>query len=56
MAKPPALTGKPDDLVYIHVKLPLWLKRKAVEKAKASAQDLTEYLRALLIQDLGAKR
>ena len=55
MPRPPATTGKPDDLSYVHLQIPLWLKRKAIAKAKSRAQGLTDYLRALLVADVGPK-
>jgi hypothetical protein len=55
MPRLPAIKRKPDDLSYVHLQIPLWLKRKAIDKAKTRAQGLTDYLRALLVQDVGTR-
>lgn len=47
--------GKPDDLVPIQVKMPLWLKKKALARAKERAQDLSAYVKALIIADAGER-
>jgi hypothetical protein len=47
--------GKPDDLVPVQVKMPLWLKRKALARAKEKAQDLSAYVKALIVADAGEK-
>lgn len=56
MPKPHVTQGHPDDLVPVQVKMPLWLKRRAVEVAKARGQDLSELIRELLRREVVQKR
>jgi hypothetical protein len=57
MPNKPQLEGKdPNELVYIHVKIPLWLKRKLVAAAADRGQDLTAYVIATLVEDLGPRK
>lgn len=56
MPRRPQTAGKPDDLVYLHLRVPNWLKKRAVDKAKTRATDLTGYVTGLLVADLGDKQ
>jgi hypothetical protein len=47
--------GKPDDLVPVQVKMPLWLKRKALARAKEKALDLSAYIKTLITADAGER-
>lgn len=45
MPSPVRTKGHPDEIVNLQVKVPMWLKLKAVAKAKSEAQSLTDWLR-----------
>lgn len=53
MAKQHVTEGKPDDLVPVQVKMPLWLKKRALARAKERAQDLSAYIKSLIVADGG---
>ncbi len=55
MARQHTTKGKPEDLVPVQVKMPLWLKLKALARAKEKAQDLSAYVKALIIADAGER-
>ncbi len=55
MARQHVTDGKPEDLVPIQVKMPLWLKKKALARAKEKAQDLSAYIKALIVADAGER-
>jgi len=56
MARQPATHGKPDDLSYIHVQIPVWMKKRAIEQAKNRGQNLAAYLKALIVADVGERK
>lgn len=46
----------PNALVTFQMKMPLWLKRRGMERARALAKDdLATYLRDLMVADIGAR-
>jgi hypothetical protein len=53
VAKPHATEGKPDDLVPVQVKMPLWLKKRALARARERAQDLSAYIKWLIVTEAG---
>lgn len=55
-AKPTTEGKDPNELVYTHIKIPLWLKRRVVAEAQNQGLDLTAYVRTLLVAAVGTKK
>lgn len=53
MANKIVTEGDPDKLVQLVVKVPLWLKVQASKKAATQLQDLSEWLRGLILREVG---
>jgi hypothetical protein len=50
----PATEGRPDDLVKFQMELPVWLKRRALDRMKAlGKRSLGGYITDLLVADVG---
>jgi hypothetical protein len=53
-----SLKGKPDELVHIQFKAPLWLKRQALEAAQTLGKSFTDFCKDAIrdASDLGLAR
>ena len=47
------LEGDDDSMVLLQVQIPLWLKKRAAERAQAELQTLSTWVRGVLLAALG---
>lgn len=43
----------PDEVVPLQIKMPLWLKRRGVARAKELGKSITDYVKDLIREDTG---
>ena len=51
----PKIEGDPDAPTLLQVRVPLWMKRKALRLAEGLGKDLSEWLRDLIVTATGPR-